>query len=157
MLGANGIPAKKIIFRKVAVTTSGFLPILSESLPAKLSVGATLLPIMIVFFISHDLFYGLSFFVPAAIYFINGMVLLLTPFPNHKANKFKDNVKDYRSVGRGSSSRKTFKKIDAAGPDIYIVGRSGLFGLDEDIEKSWEIMCKDYEDMTKKVISKVLS
>lgn len=58
---------------------------------------------MIVFFISHDLFYGLSFFVPAAIYFINGMVLLLTPFPNHKANKYKDNVKDYRSISRGFS------------------------------------------------------
>ena len=47
----------------------------------------------------------------------------------------------------GSSSRKTFKRIHEAGPDIYIIGRSGLFGLDEDIEKSWEIMCKDYEDI----------
>ncbi|MBT2730478.1 hypothetical protein J7E63_26995 [Bacillus sp. ISL-75] len=70
-------------------------------LKAFISVGATLLPIMIVFFISHDLFYGLSFFVPVAIYFINGMVLLSTPFPNHKANKFKDNLKGYRSIGRG--------------------------------------------------------
>ena len=34
----------------------------------------------------------------------------------------------------GSSNRKSFKRIDAAGPDIYIVGRSGLFGLDEKIE-----------------------
>ncbi|MCM3724624.1 hypothetical protein M3226_02765 [Neobacillus cucumis] len=41
--------------------------------------------------------------MPAAIYFINGMVLLLTPFPNHKANKYKDNVKDYRSISRGFS------------------------------------------------------
>lgn len=53
----------------------------------------------------------------------------------------------------GSSNRKSFKKIDAAGPDIYIVGRSGLFGLDDDIEKAWEIMNKDYEDMTGKAIS----
>ncbi|WP_017548192.1 D-allulose 6-phosphate 3-epimerase [Salinicoccus carnicancri] len=53
----------------------------------------------------------------------------------------------------GSSNRKSFKKIDAAGPDIYIVGRSGLFGLDENIEKSWEIMNRDYEEMTGKVIS----
>jgi D-allulose-6-phosphate 3-epimerase len=58
----------------------------------------------------------------------------------------------------GSSSRKTFKRIDAAGPDIYIIGRSGLFGLDENIEKSWEIMSKDYEDMTGKALpGKVLS
>ncbi|OJG79474.1 ribulose-phosphate 3-epimerase [Enterococcus pallens] len=52
----------------------------------------------------------------------------------------------------GSSNRKSFKRIDAAGPDIYIVGRSGLFGLDEDISKAWEIMSKDYTDMTGKVI-----
>lgn len=50
----------------------------------------------------------------------------------------------------GSSNRKSFKKIDDAGPDIYIVGRSGLFGLDENIETSWNIMSKDYEDMTGK-------
>lgn len=53
----------------------------------------------------------------------------------------------------GSSNRKSFKRIDAAGPDIYIVGRSGLFGLDEDIAKSWEIMTKDYEEMTGKKLS----
>lgn len=54
----------------------------------------------------------------------------------------------------GSSNRKTFKKIDAAGPDIYIVGRSGLFGLTEDIETSWETMVKDYEETTEKKFSK---
>lgn len=52
----------------------------------------------------------------------------------------------------GSSNRKSFKQIDAADPDIYIIGRSGLFGLDEDIEKSWGIMNRDYEEMTGKVI-----
>ncbi|MFQ9320831.1 MAG: D-allulose 6-phosphate 3-epimerase [Enterococcus durans] len=52
----------------------------------------------------------------------------------------------------GSSNRKSFKRIDAAGPDVYIVGRSGLFGLDDSIEKSWEIMKKDYNDMTGKTI-----
>ncbi len=50
----------------------------------------------------------------------------------------------------GSSNRKSFKRIDHAGPDIYIIGRSGLFGLDEDIEKSWAIMKRDYEETTGK-------
>lgn len=50
----------------------------------------------------------------------------------------------------GSSNRKTFKKIDEAGPDIYIVGRSGLFGLTEQIDTSWETMVKDYEETTEK-------
>lgn len=50
----------------------------------------------------------------------------------------------------GSSNRKSFKRIDQAGPDIYIVGRSGLFGLDEDIKSAWETMCKDYQETTGK-------
>lgn len=50
----------------------------------------------------------------------------------------------------GSSSRKTFKQIDAAGPDIYVIGRSGLFGLDEDISKAWDTCSRDYEETTGK-------
>lgn len=60
---------------------------------------------------------------------------------------------DYVIEMDGSSNRKTFKKIDEAGPDIYIVGRSGLFGLSESIETSWETMIKDYEEMTEKSFS----
>ncbi|OSH25767.1 allulose-6-phosphate 3-epimerase [Enterococcus faecalis] len=62
--------------------------------------------------------------------------------------------KGYRYVIEmdGSSNRNSFKRIDAAGPDIYIVGRSGLFGLDEDIEKAWKMMSRDYEEMTGKKI-----
>lgn len=48
----------------------------------------------------------------------------------------------------GSSNRQNFKKIAAAGPDIYIVGRSGLFGLSESIETSWNLMTKDFQEMT---------
>lgn len=52
----------------------------------------------------------------------------------------------------GSSNRKTFKQIDEANPDIYIVGRSGLFGLAEDISEAWNIMENDYETATGKKI-----
>lgn len=45
----------------------------------------------------------------------------------------------------GSSNRQNFKKIAEAGPDIYIIGRSGLFGLSESIETSWELMQKDFK------------
>lgn len=62
---------------------------------------------------------------------------------------------DYRYVIEmdGSSNRKSFKRIDEANPDIYIVGRSGLFGLDDDIAKAWEIMVTDYEEMTGKSLA----
>lgn len=48
----------------------------------------------------------------------------------------------------GSSNRQNFKKIAEAGPDIYIIGRSGLFGLSESIETSWKLMQKDFQEMT---------
>lgn len=67
--------------------------------------------------------------------------------------KLRDNYNySYLIEMDGSSSRKTFKKIDQAGPDIYVVGRSGLFSLTDDIEESWNIMKKDYEDMTGKTL-----
>lgn len=50
----------------------------------------------------------------------------------------------------GSSNREHFKVIDEAGPDIYIVGRSGLFGLSSNIEEAWDQMVKDYEETTNK-------
>lgn len=52
----------------------------------------------------------------------------------------------------GSSSRKTFKRIDEVGPDIYVIGRNGLFGLSDTIGESWNIMTRDYFDMTGKTV-----
>ncbi|MCT3294892.1 D-allulose 6-phosphate 3-epimerase [Lactiplantibacillus pentosus] len=50
----------------------------------------------------------------------------------------------------GSSNRAHFKMIDEADPDIYIVGRSGLFGLNDHIDTAWSQMVKDYEETTGK-------
>lgn len=52
----------------------------------------------------------------------------------------------------GSSNRKTFKCIDQANPDIYVIGRSGLFAVTDNIEESWARMCQDYQDMTGKTV-----
>ncbi|OIS61467.1 D-allulose 6-phosphate 3-epimerase [Staphylococcus equorum] len=53
---------------------------------------------------------------------------------------------DYQIEMDGSSNRKTFEKIQKVNPDIYIVGRSGLFGLNEDIECAWNQMIKDFNE-----------
>lgn len=45
----------------------------------------------------------------------------------------------------GSCNPKTFRRLKEAGADIYIVGGSGLFQLDEDIEKAVELLYKNYE------------
>ncbi|MES5812980.1 hypothetical protein ACNF46_000670 [Mammaliicoccus sciuri] len=46
----------------------------------------------------------------------------------------------------GSSNKKTFSKIQKANPDIYILGRSGLFGLDERIDEAWHKMIADFNN-----------
>ncbi|MFC6465228.1 D-allulose 6-phosphate 3-epimerase [Marinilactibacillus sp. GCM10026970] len=96
-------------------------------------------------------------------------ITIMTVDPGFAGQRFIDNTLDkivalrelreekgynYQIEMDGSSNRKTFKKIDAAGPDIYIVGRSGLFGLTENIDTSWETMVKDYEETTEKSFSK---
>lgn len=65
----------------------------------------------------------------------------------------EENNYNYLIEMDGSSSRKTFKKIDEAGPDIYIVGRSSLFALTDNISESWDIMTNDYFEMTGKKLN----
>ncbi len=40
------------------------------------------------------------------------------------------------------------KMISDANPDVYIIGRSGLFGLTPDIASSWDQMVEEYETET---------
>jgi D-allulose-6-phosphate 3-epimerase len=51
----------------------------------------------------------------------------------------------------GSSNKDTFYKIQKADPDIYILGRSGLFGLDENIEKAWNTMLQDFNNTKQRI------
>ncbi|WP_332237279.1 D-allulose 6-phosphate 3-epimerase [Sporolactobacillus sp. KGMB 08714] len=48
----------------------------------------------------------------------------------------------------GSTNLKHWKLMSDANPDIYIIGRSGLFGLTDSIEDSWNQMVKEYEEST---------
>lgn len=49
----------------------------------------------------------------------------------------------------GSCNVRTYKKLTEAGADILIVGSSGLFGLDSDLEKAFEKMHQDYDTCMK--------
>ena len=48
----------------------------------------------------------------------------------------------------GSTNKAHWKPIDDARPDVYVIGRSGLFGLNEDIEASWNQMVDEFEETT---------
>lgn len=50
----------------------------------------------------------------------------------------------------GSTNKAHWKVIHDANPDIYIIGRSGLFGLADTIEDSWKKMMNEFEEATGK-------
>lgn len=52
----------------------------------------------------------------------------------------------------GSGNKNNFKKMSEAGTEVFIVGNSGLFSLDEDISAAWEQLCNDFEQETGKSI-----
>ncbi len=45
----------------------------------------------------------------------------------------------------GSCNANTFKELAEAGAEVFIVGTSGLFGLDPDLKKAWDKMTDNYE------------
>lgn len=44
----------------------------------------------------------------------------------------------------GSCNEKTFAQLKEAGAEVFVVGSSGLFNKDEDLEKAWEMMMSDF-------------
>ena len=56
----------------------------SVMVKAFMASGTALLPFMILFFATRDMFYGFSFFVPAVLYLLAMLFLLPASFPNHQ-------------------------------------------------------------------------
>lgn len=55
---------------------------------------------------------------------------------------------DYTVQIDGSCNARTFKRLRDAGAEMLILGSSGLFGLDQDIDAAWDTMVAQYEDAT---------
>jgi len=49
----------------------------------------------------------------------------------------------------GSCNVKTFKELHQAGAEVYIVGSSGLFTLDDDLRVAWDKMIDNFNQETK--------
>lgn len=94
-------------------------------------------------------------------------ITIMTVDPGFAGEKFIDNtlekiqelrvLRDINNFGYliemdGSSNKNTFEKIQKAGPDIYILGRSGLFGLNESIEESWYEMLEDFNRAKQQIL-----
>jgi D-allulose-6-phosphate 3-epimerase len=48
----------------------------------------------------------------------------------------------------GSCNKKTFKRLYDAGAEVFVVGSSGLFSLDDNINSAYEKMCADFKSET---------
>lgn len=48
----------------------------------------------------------------------------------------------------GSCNQKTFKQLHEAGTEVFIVGSSGLFLKDNNLEKAWDIMITEFRELT---------
>jgi D-allulose-6-phosphate 3-epimerase len=53
----------------------------------------------------------------------------------------------------GSCKKETFKRLHEAGGEVFVVGSSGLFSLDKDINTAYNKMTKDFETETGVVIT----
>lgn len=78
-LDAGTYPTVMEVFPKTAGSAT-------VALKAFISFGSSLLPLLIAFFIQHDIFYGMSFFIPAIIFLLSGFMLTKAKFPNHKVS-----------------------------------------------------------------------
>ena len=52
----------------------------------------------------------------------------------------------YKIQVDGSCNSKSFQKLYKAGAEVFIVGYSGVFDLDEDLEKGWNKMLEIFEN-----------
>lgn len=48
----------------------------------------------------------------------------------------------------GSCNARTYKRLRDAGAEMFIVGTSGLFSLDSDIDKAWDLLEEQFEAAT---------
>ncbi|MZI94011.1 ribulose-phosphate 3-epimerase [Vibrio sp. CAIM 722] len=53
----------------------------------------------------------------------------------------------------GSTNKEHWKMIHDVKPDIYVIGRSGLFNLADNIHSAWEIMVNEFEEATGKTFA----
>lgn len=49
----------------------------------------------------------------------------------------------------GSCNKRTFRELYKAGTEMFVVGSSGLFDLDEDLSKAWDMMIENFKEETK--------
>lgn len=92
-------------------------------------------------------------------------ITIMTVDPGFAGQRFLENMLDkitelrklreengykYSIEMDGSTNKAHWKMINDSQPDVYIIGRSGLFNLADNIESSWNQMINEFEEATGK-------
>jgi len=63
-----------------------------------------------------------------------------------QAKKWKEeNGYNYLIEVDGACNEKTYRLLADAGAEVFVMGSTGLFGLDEDLEKAWQKMAERFK------------
>ena len=60
----------------------------------------------------------------------------------------EENGYKYKIMIDGACNKDTYAALHKAGADIYVLGSTGLFRLDSDLEKAWKMMKAEFSDVT---------
>lgn len=109
-MDAGSYPALVEMFTKSASSANVLVK-------AFMATGATILPFIVLFLAKNDLFFGYSFFLLAAIYIVNMIVLLISSFP--KVNEILlNNEEQIKPISTFKSEPKLLKD----GLSLIIIG-----------------------------------
>ncbi|MEY8560146.1 MFS transporter [Jeotgalicoccus halotolerans] len=101
ILDTSSYPALIEVFRKRSSSATVLVK-------AFMSVGSTILPLMITFFMARDMFYGYTFFIMAGIFLINALHLMTLKFP--EANVLEEEPKEETKQDKKPVKKLIFKE-----------------------------------------------
>lgn len=80
---------------EILVNSTGFASILTKLF---ISIGQYLLPMMVGFLVGNNLYFGYSFILCIVLLIINGIFLMLLPFPAQNSDKKEEKVEETNSA-----------------------------------------------------------
>ena len=80
---------------EILTNSTGFASILTKLF---ISIGQYLLPMMVGFLVGNNLYFGYSFILCIVLLIINGIFLMLLPFPAQNSNKKEEKVEENNSA-----------------------------------------------------------
>lgn len=114
LLDASSYPALNEGFKEAAGTATVLIK-------AFMSIGAAILPVLIAFLISQDMFFGYAFFLPAILFIVLGIYFIPVRFPAVNGEERNEEI-DKENVEKQESNPHSWKE----GTAIVFIGFSAV-------------------------------